>query len=198
VDDTICLAHIRQGGERRHEAVRVLYGRYAPRFRRYFRKNRVPVDCIEDLVQDVFVNIVKACEQFRSESALSVWLWKIARNHLSSYFRRVRPEVPLEEDDPPEDDFDSLTLQQRQALVSEQAAGHSIEDCVRKAFAAFEKDCPDRAHVLSLVAIEEWEIADVAELLGRTAGATREYISQCRKRFRPYLETCRDYLEEVT
>src|SRR5947199_233876 len=65
--------------------------------------------------------------------------WKIARNHLISYFRRVRPEVPLEEDDPPEDDFDSLTLQQRQALVSEQAAGHSIEDCVRKAFVAFEK-----------------------------------------------------------
>jgi hypothetical protein len=41
-----------------------------------------------------------------------------------------------------------------------------------------------------------WSIAEVAELLERNPGATREYLSQCRKLLRPFLEPCRALLME--
>jgi hypothetical protein len=35
------------------------------------------------------------------------------------------------------------------------------------------------------------DIAQIAGALGRSAAATREYLSQCRKKLRPFIEHCR-------
>ncbi len=73
-------------------------------------------------------------------------------------------------------------------------AGGGLEDCVRKAYAAFAESHVDRAEILARVAFEGWSIEDVAAVLKRTPGATREYLSQCRKKLKAFLEPCRDYL----
>ena len=72
----------------------------------------------------------------------------------------------------------------------------SAEDCVQQALSLFAKEHSDRARVLSLAAIEGWDTKEVAAFIGRTLGATREYISQCRKYFSKYLEPCQEYLSD--
>jgi RNA polymerase sigma-70 factor (ECF subfamily) len=49
----------------------------------------------EDLVQDVFVRILKYRATYRSESKFSVWMYQIARNAHMDYLRKQKPEVPL-------------------------------------------------------------------------------------------------------
>ena len=65
-----------------------------------------------------------------------------------------------------------------------------LEDaaCVRRAWRAFAADHPERAEALERAVLEEWNTAELAAFLNRSAGATREYVSQCRKVWRGYWE----------
>jgi RNA polymerase sigma-70 factor (ECF subfamily) len=49
----------------------------------------------EDLVQDVFVRVLKYRSTFRDEGSFETWLYRIARNARSDYFRTRQPLEPL-------------------------------------------------------------------------------------------------------
>ena len=185
-DDQAALEKIRQGGQARTEGVSQLYRAYARRFLSYFMKHRVPREHAEDLVQDVFESVVKHAEAFRGETRIDAWMWAIARNELIDHFRRARPEDPYDEDD-------IVKIVEGQAEPAGDP-GSGLKDCVQKAYAAFAQHHADRAEILARVAFEDWSIEDVAAVLKRTPGATREYLSQCRKKLKSFLEPCRDYL----
>lgn len=51
----------------------------------------------EDLVQEVFVRILKYRRTYRSESRFTVWMFQIARNAHADYLRKLKPEVPIED-----------------------------------------------------------------------------------------------------
>jgi len=186
VTDQQCLDNIRLGGKARSDGISQLYLAYARRFLAYLLKHRVPREHAEELVQDVFISIVRHCESFRGETRIDAWMWSIVRNALIDYVRRQRPEFAVEDDE----------LINLAGAIEEPAHSHSaeIDDCVRKAFAAFSAANRDRAQVLSLVAFEGWTIDDVAAMLKRTPGATREYLSQCRKKLKDFLQPCREFL----
>lgn len=187
-DDQGALDKIRRGGKQREAGVAQLYRVYARRFFTYFLKHRVAREAAEDLVQDVFVSIVRHADDFRGETRIDAWMWAIARNALIDHFRRARPEDPLDEDD-------LVRLAEAQADPPREA-GVGLEDCVRRAYAAFAERYADRAEILARVAFDGWGIEDVAAVLKRTPGATREYLSQCRKKLRDFLEPCREYLRD--
>ncbi len=186
VIDQQCLEGIRQGGKARADGITQLYRTYARRFLGYLLKQRVPRQNAEELVQDVFINIVRHCDAFRGDTRIDSWMWSIVRNALIDYVRRLRPEIATGDDE----------LIDLAGAVEAPAQHDSVEidECVRKAFAAFRAANADRAHVLSLVAFEGWSIDDVAAMLKRTPGATREYLSQCRKKLKEFLQPCRQFL----
>lgn len=184
-DDQQAIEKIRHGGRQRNEGVAELYRAYARRMLGYFMKHRVQREHAEELVNDVFINVVRFCEDFRGETRVDAWLWAIARNALIDHFRRARPEVTIDDDD---------LIRLADAVVPQETRSEGLEDCVRRAFAAFSAEHVDRAEVLKLVAFEGWDIGEIAAMLKRTPGATREYMSQCRKKLQAFLEPCRDYL----
>jgi RNA polymerase sigma-70 factor (ECF subfamily) len=53
----------------------------------------------EDLVQEVFMRILKYRSTFRDTGSFEPWLFSIARNARADYFRSRRPNEPLGEDD---------------------------------------------------------------------------------------------------
>ncbi len=187
------LEQLSQGGEARRQAVGALYRRFAPRFRRYFRSQRLGDAEAEDLVQEVFVKVVRACGDFRGEARADTWLWAIARNSLISRFRSRLPDMSLDDLD-----LDQLCA----ANPALQAAGPGgapaggVDDCVQRGIGRFGEDFPDRARAIGFLVIEEWPVEDIARVLGRTPGATREFLSQCRKKLRPYIEECLELLED--
>ena len=184
--DQQCLEQIRRGGKARGDGIAQLYRTYARRFVAYLLKHRVPREHAEELVQEVFVNIVRHCDAFRGDTRIDAWMWSIVRNALIDYVRRQRPEVNVDDDD-----LINLAGATEDHTQSEST---EIDECVRKAFAAFSATHCDRAQVLTLVAFEGWSIDDVAAMLKRTPGATREYLSQCRKKLKDFLQPCREFL----
>jgi RNA polymerase sigma factor (sigma-70 family) len=54
----------------------------------------------EDLCQESFIRVLKGLPQFRGESSLKTWVFRIAHNTATDLFRTAKPETePLDEGD---------------------------------------------------------------------------------------------------
>lgn len=185
--DEACIRKLQAGGSARAEGVATLYRRHAGKLVGYFVRQRLAREQAEDLAQDVFVSMVKHCDEFRGDAKPSTWMWSIARNALIDHLRRVRNAPETDPLDAGDDEAPGLE-------VAAAEASPDLDNCVRRAYADFALAYPDRAETLALIAFEGWTLIDLAKVLGRTHGAAREYVSQCRQKLRPFLERCREYL----
>ncbi|MDP1656714.1 MAG: sigma-70 family RNA polymerase sigma factor [Hylemonella sp.] len=163
------------------QALEALYRSHFRKLVGYFRRCGVGDAVATELAQDAFVNALRGLANFKGDSKLSTWLWTIARNVLLAHLRS-NPLARLA-DEPV--DPDSLTNGEDPRL-------NDMCDSIRRGFATFAMDHPERAQVLYLAAVEGWSIAELAEFLGRTPHAATEYLSQCRAKLKPYLADCDD------
>jgi RNA polymerase sigma factor (sigma-70 family) len=177
---------------RRRAAIGDFYGVMGRRIRYYLQGKGLQRADADDLMQDVIVKVTRHIDDFRGDAdGFPKWVWTIVRNtHLDAH-RARKPSHSV--DDP--DDVVGQGLTADIAQVPDVVAmRESVADCVRRGFRRFAEIHPDRAHCLAWLATDRLDLQAVAELLGRSAGATREYLSQCRKKLKPFLEPC--YLEE--
>ena len=65
----------------------------------------------------------------------------------------------------------------------------SLEECISDGFEEFATDEPDRARALTMQMDGE-SIESIAKRINRTIRASTEYLSQCRKKIKPYIEKC--------
>ena len=93
--DRASLAKIQAGGRGVGEGTAELYKAYRRPFLAYFQRNSMDTGQAEDLLQEVFINVVRRATDFRSESMVSTWMWTIARHKLIDHARVNRPEVTL-------------------------------------------------------------------------------------------------------
>lgn len=76
-----------------------------------------------------------------------------------------------------------------EAFVDERSA----EQCVSEGLDAFSKQEPERSYVL-MMQMEGSSIEEIGQLIGRTVAATKEYLSQCKKKIQPYIAHCNELL----
>lgn len=189
---------IQSGGRQQHEALQALY-RKAAEFRRFFVfRHRVPEPVAEDLVQDVCIKIFRSAGSYSGsggfgDGSANAWMWTIARNMLIDYQRKTKPvEVAL--------DDDGMEAAQRQAIEAEMAqlnplanAETSAQDCVAMGFEDFAAEHPDRARALEMQ-LDGESIVSIANRIGRTEAAAKEYLSQCKKKLAPFIAHCTELL----
>ena len=116
-----------------------------------------------DLAQDAFVRAWRGLRNFKSESALSTWLYRIAVNVC---LNRVSAKSPLTEPiDSPDRFVDARVESAQHALLREERAA-----TVRKAIAGLPKK--QRA-TLILRAYHEMSHQQIADVLGSSVGAVK-------------------------
>jgi|SRR5947209_2574253 len=72
--------------------------REQPRLRNFIRK-RVPGEGdVEDILQDVFYELVEAYRLMKPVEQIGAWLFRVARNRITDFFRKKKPE-PLDNGD---------------------------------------------------------------------------------------------------
>lgn len=181
------ISELSANGAEQERALYEVYQLFAEHIRGFYRSNGVSSEIAEDLLHETFVKVLKNLHTFRKESQFSAWLWAIARNELKMYWRSAKRR---EVDTDPE--FFSIMP------VSEGEEGHSVTDqvvdCVRKAIDSLSSVHREYAEVIRLITRYEWSIGDIAVYLGKKPGATREYLSQARKRLKPYITHCYELL----
>ncbi len=185
--DHAFLEALRGDAAGRRRAIERLYAAFAGRLKRFYLRRRATPAQAEDWTQETFVRVLRSSAEFRGEGAqFAAWVWTIARNVARDAARHssAQPMADVDElegdDVPVEEGADPLA----------QFEAETVADCVRRGFREFARTHPERADCLSWLATDRMDIAGVAAVLGRTVAATREYLSQCRKKLRPYIEHC--------
>jgi RNA polymerase sigma-70 factor (ECF subfamily) len=89
------LVHLAQEGSL--EAFTVLYERYFPVV---FSRVRylVPEQDTEDVIQEIFITVMKSLKTFRGTSQFGTWLRTLTNRRVADYYRRRRlPEMEIDE-----------------------------------------------------------------------------------------------------
>ncbi|MBB87273.1 MAG: hypothetical protein CMP06_08245 [Xanthomonadales bacterium] len=179
------LQQIAAGGDARRAAVSALYRHYAARFRGYFqRRGASPADA-EELCQDSFVRLVRALDRGTQVDQPRAWIWSVAQSQWLDWRRVAQPDTE-----------DIVDWQDVQSEDDPAVRSLHLDDCVRRQFAAYTAAYPAGAQALLWASVEQFTAPEIGELLGRTPGATRQFLSEARKRVRGYLAVCQEWLDD--
>jgi RNA polymerase sigma factor (sigma-70 family) len=63
------------------------------RLRSFIRKRVANADEADDILQDVFCELVEAARLMKPVEQVNAWLFRVARNRITDLFRKRRPEV---------------------------------------------------------------------------------------------------------
>lgn len=181
----------REGGHQIEAWLRIVDREHGARFYREAAAALRSWHAAEDVVQDAMVKVWQRCTTFRGPGDPLAWIHTVVRHTLLDALARRRPEQPLDNDDgelsaPVAAAVLALSREQV-ATPDQQVSQQQVEAAFRRGFDRFARAHPEHGTVLRWVVEDGLDNTAIEELIGRSPGATREFISQCRKKARPYL-----------
>lgn len=183
---------IRSGGKAMDAGVKALYQSAAQPMLRFFVFKGVSGDDAKDILQETFVKIVRSAASFSGDGAAKAWIWQIARNCLTDHQRK---QGSLANHEAAVNDEQWQTLEETTADTTAASCGTvgSVDECVSAGLHKFNRAEPERAMVLMLQ-MDGLSIDEIGLRIGRTMAATKEYLSQCKKKIQPFIAHCTDLL----
>jgi RNA polymerase sigma-70 factor, ECF subfamily len=165
--DTILVHKILKGD--RSAGERFVTANYAPIYR-FLRGLTGNGDAAQDLAQQTFASAWPALGSYQGRSSLATWLHKIAYHEYTRWLRSRRDDAPLDEAAEVADlraarGLDSLVVSRAMALLPAEQ---------REAFVLFY--------------MQEFSVAEVAELLEVPAGTVKSRLFTARRRMRELLQ----------
>ena len=124
----------------------------------------------EDLMQEIFVILIKKIKAFRGDSKFSTWLYRVAVNTCISQLRKKKKNlVPLAEEDEPA------------KILSVQPSPVAQRETLKKAIASLP---PGYRTAIVMHDIQGFNHAEIAETLGISVGASKSQLFKARRKMR--------------
>jgi len=139
----------------------------------------------EDLVQEVFLRVIRARQRYRATARFSTWLYRIAFNLAVNRTQRRRPTTTLPEG-PEGADGDALGQfgDERVPDPSERLEQEDVVGAVRRAIA----ELPESQRMaLILARYEELPFAEIAAVLDSSEKAIKSLVHRARENLRAKL-----------
>lgn len=159
------LQSARRGDE---DAMRTIFRAYQPMLVRYLRHRSG--DAAEDLASDTWLAVAQGLPRFvGGPDELRAWLFAVARNKIVDHYRAAGRRVPLVD----RDDGDShiavggTVVEDHAEVVS---ARLDAQESIRR---LLEHLPADQAEVVLLRVVGDLSVAQVAQIMGRSAGSVR-------------------------
>ena len=152
------------------EKLAILFERHHVALYNFFLRLTGNRSVSEDLVQDVFFRILKYRYTYKGQSKLTIWMYQIARNAHIDHLRKLKEEVPLDE-------------QWGEAASQEPSPVERVEQwqdiaLVRKALAKLPLK---KREVLVLSRFQNLKYKEIAELSGCHIGTVKANIHRAIK-----------------
>jgi RNA polymerase sigma-70 factor (ECF subfamily) len=163
---------MRQVRSGRTAALATLFERHHARLYRYCLRMTGQRSAAEDLVQDIFMKMLKYKATFRDDSELVPWMFGIGRNACLAHLRRTA------DDRAPHDEDFVERLAEEPTEESQHADQHEI---VRK---ALQRLPVERREVLVLSRYEFKSYEEIAVLLDCSVGAVKVRVHRAIKQLR--------------
>jgi RNA polymerase sigma factor (sigma-70 family) len=166
VPDEDLMLQVRNGEA---EMLGVLFDRYQTPLFNFYTKMTQDRTISEDLVQDVFLRILRYRQTYRPGTPFRTWMYQIARNARLDHVRKIRPEAPfVSEPVAPIEPADPAQHKQEAELL-QRALMHLPED---------------KREVLILSRFQELKYDEIASLLGCEVGAVKVRVHRALQHLR--------------
>ena len=174
--------------ESRNDEALMLFEKHG--FRKEFigfaMKRNINYDDASDLVQKFTIDkLYMKSNSIKNIEFARTWMYRVFSNMVNDQGRMLKKnrEVPLDED-----------RDQSQAPKISDEKSQTRSGCVQEQLTKFREAEPKRAEVLDYILLNKGT-EEIRLIIGRSYGATREYMSQCRKKFRSFTEICNEIEE---
>jgi RNA polymerase sigma-70 factor (ECF subfamily) len=147
---------------------------YSPRLRYYLRKLLRELNCADDVLQEVWIQVFKGLSTLADAGAFRAWLYRIARDRAYREFRKRA--IPVK----PFNDIDLPAGTEMDASASEENA--------EQIHAALDQLAREHRDVLMLRYLEEMSYDDIARVTGCPLGTVRSRVHYAKIALRAVLE----------
>lgn len=159
-------------GER--AAFEKLFAIYQPRLKYYVRRLNSDGVNVDDILQDIWLTVIKKIHKLKDVRSFNVWLYRIARNKVYDGFRRKDRFVSLPEDE--------------DIPVSGSDEPCFDEEDAEKLHNALNSLKPYHREVLTLGFIEQMPYQSIADVIDCQIGTVRSRMFYAKQSLRKELE----------
>jgi RNA polymerase sigma-70 factor (ECF subfamily) len=147
----------------RQEAFNLLLNKYQQKIYWHIRRMVINHDDSDDLVQDVFIKVWKNLENFRNDSQLYTWIYRIATNECITFLNKQKQKnnTPLDE----------VSAELAESLVEPSYFnGNDIQLKLQKAVLTL----PEKQRLIfNMKYYDDMKYEEISEILGTTVGALK-------------------------
>jgi RNA polymerase sigma-70 factor, ECF subfamily len=155
------------------DAYRELVARFGPRLSYFLRKLVTPTDRADDLVQEVWLDVLRQLPRLTDAGAFTTWLYRIARGKA---MLEVRRNCRMPATSP---DVDQLAEREETSFLPEDAARIHV---------ALDQLEPAQREVLVLRFLEALSYDEIAEIVGCPVGTVRSRIHYAKTHLRTLID----------
>jgi len=159
-----------------------LMERYESRLLRYVhRLTGLGQQCVEDVVQEVFIKIYRNLNNFDQALAFSSWAYRIAHNEAMNYIRsnNGRKTLPIETDD--EDSLNLADILAGEVDLPDEAARAEQAQLVRSILYTLK---PVYRDALILRYLEDQDYAAMSDILQKPMGTIATLLNRAKTQFK--------------
>lgn len=156
--------------DKKQEAFTQLIKKYQQKIYWHIRKMVIDHDDTDDLTQETFIKVWQSLPNFRGDSQLFTWIYRIATNECLNFLQKKKRQnhVPLENTD----DENSLNLIStlESSIDSDYISGDEIQIKLQKALLTL----PDKQRlVFNMKYYDDLKYEEIAEITGTSVGALK-------------------------
>lgn len=176
MEDKDLLLKIRNP-ETRSYGFNLLVRAYQQRVYWHVRKMVIDHDDADDLTQEVFIKVHKAIDQFREDSQIFTWIYRIATNECLTFLNKKRRRFFL----PIEDVGQELSTK---LDTAPDISGEDIQKKLQKALLKL----PDKQRlVFNMKYFDDLSYEDISEITKTSVGALKASFHHAVKKIEDYL-----------
>jgi RNA polymerase sigma factor (sigma-70 family) len=190
IDDIELIRRFKNESSKNY-AFNLLVRKYQERIYYHIRKMVIDHDDANDLTQDVFIKAWKGLENFREESQLFTWLYRIATNECLTFLEKKKRKFFL-----PIKDVRKELTEKLNAFASSHKSmhltGEEIEMKLQKALLTL----PDKQRIVfNMRYFDEITYEDMSAILGTSVGALKASYHHAAKKIEEQLKMNLENLE---
>lgn len=165
--DNFLMEEVKKG---KVEKLAVLFEKYHVQLFNFFLRLTGNRGTSEDLVQDVFLRILKYRTTYRGQSKFTVWMYQIARNAHIDYLRKSKGALSLD------DQWDEV-VETEPTPLDQLERGQDVK-LIQEALARLPLK---KREVLVLSRYQDMKYKDIAELFGCQIGTVKAHVHRAIK-----------------
>ena len=177
--DELTLVKDLQDVQTKEQAFRVLITEYKERLYWHIRKIVISHDDTDDVLQNTFIKIFRSIDNFKQESKLYSWMYRIATNEAITFINKRAKERNI--------DITELQQQLVSNLESDDwFSGDEIQLILQKAIATL----PQKQQlVFNMKYFDNMKYKDISDALETSVGALKASYHHAVKKIEEYIKT---------